>query len=62
MTTLKNYKIAVIGGGSFGTALAHVVASNHFETHLWMRDQQRACEAQPGPESKHNWPGNSVGP
>lgn len=62
MTTLKNYKIAVIGGGSFGTALAHVVASNQFETHLWMRDQQRAREAQSSRENKHYLPGYSLAP
>jgi glycerol-3-phosphate dehydrogenase (NAD(P)+) len=58
MTTLKDYKIAVIGGGSFGTALAHVVASNHFETRLWMRDTQRAQEAQLSRENKHYLPGH----
>ena len=58
MTTLKDHKIAVIGGGSFGTALAHVVASNHFETYLWMRDERRARETQSSRENKHYLPGH----
>ncbi len=37
-------KICVLGGGSFGTAIANIAATNGFETTLWMRDQQRADE------------------
>lgn len=58
MTILKDHKVAVIGGGSFGTALAHVVASNHFETRLWMRDEQRAVDAQSTRENKRYLPGH----
>src|SRR5262249_22671547 len=29
--------VAVIGGGSWGTTLAHMVAANGFETLLWLR-------------------------
>ncbi len=37
-------KISVLGGGSFGTAIANISASNGFETTLWLRDQERADE------------------
>lgn len=39
-------KVAVLGGGSFGTALANIVAANGHETTLWFRDSERAeiCE------------------
>ena len=38
--------IAVLGGGSFGTALAHTIASNGTYVYLWMRDEDRACDTQ----------------
>jgi len=34
--------IAVVGGGSFGTALANLLASNQHPVRLWMRDVQQA--------------------
>ena len=37
-------KICVLGGGSFGTAISNIAATNGFATTLWMRDQQRAEE------------------
>ena len=33
---LKN--VAVIGGGSFGTVIANIIAHNGHHTQLWMRD------------------------
>ncbi len=40
MTTDKT--AVVLGGGSWGTALAHVVASHGYKTLLWMRDPKVA--------------------
>jgi glycerol-3-phosphate dehydrogenase (NAD(P)+) len=37
-----NKKIVVLGGGSFGTVLANLSASNGFETSLWVRDTEQA--------------------
>ena len=37
-----NKKISVLGGGSFGTVLANLSASNGFETSLWVRDTEQA--------------------
>jgi glycerol-3-phosphate dehydrogenase (NAD(P)+) len=34
--------ITVLGGGSFGTALASTIGQNGFPVYLWMRDQTRA--------------------
>ena len=39
-----NKKIAVLGGGSFGTVLANLSASNGFETSLWVRDTEQLLE------------------
>jgi len=33
-------KVAVLGGGSWGTTLAHLLAQNGHETHLWMRRKE----------------------
>ena len=39
-------KIAVIGGGSFGTAIANIAAENGHETRLWMRNKEAASIIQ----------------
>jgi glycerol-3-phosphate dehydrogenase (NAD(P)+) len=39
-------KIAVLGGGSFGTAIANMVAGNGHEAVLWMRDVAYAAQCQ----------------
>ena len=40
MTTKK--QVAVLGGGSFGTVLANIAASNGYEVRLWVRDAEQA--------------------
>ncbi|WP_020408170.1 NAD(P)H-dependent glycerol-3-phosphate dehydrogenase [Hahella ganghwensis] len=37
-------KITVLGGGSFGTAIANIASGNNCETILWLRDEARANE------------------
>lgn len=37
-------RVAVLGGGSFGTALANIVADNGHHAVLWLRNAQRAAE------------------
>ena len=39
MTSLK---ISVLGGGSFGTVLANIAASNGYNVSLWVRDSDQA--------------------
>lgn len=57
INSLNKRKVTVIGGGSFGTAIANIVASNGHDTVLWMRDKARAelCEATR--ENNHYLPG-----
>lgn len=43
MTRIK-HKIAVLGGGSFGTAIANIMADNGHDVTLWLRNQARADE------------------
>ena len=38
------HRVAVIGGGSFGTVLANIVAHNGFPVRLWLRDETLAQE------------------
>lgn len=38
------HRVTVIGGGSFGTVLANIVAHNGFPVRLWLRDQALAQE------------------
>ena len=42
----QSINVTVLGGGSFGTAIANIIASNGFDTHLWMRDKEKADQAQ----------------
>ena len=35
-------KVAVLGGGSFGTVLANLAASNGYQVSLWVRDSEQA--------------------
>jgi glycerol-3-phosphate dehydrogenase (NAD(P)+) len=40
----KLHNIAVLGGGSFGTVIANIMANNGHTVTLWLRNQQRADE------------------
>ena len=37
-------RVAVLGGGSFGTAIANIIADNHHDVCLWLRNEERAEE------------------
>ena len=39
---LDNQSIAVLGGGSFGTVIANIAASNGNKVSLWVRDSEQA--------------------
>ncbi len=54
---MSAHTIAVLGGGSFGTAIANMAASNRLETYLWMRDAKRAKECQEKRENTQYLPG-----
>ncbi|BFM16705.1 NAD(P)H-dependent glycerol-3-phosphate dehydrogenase [Maricurvus nonylphenolicus] len=49
--------IAVLGGGSFGTAIANIIAVNGHKTYLWMRDAERAARCQDIRENPEYLPG-----
>ena len=54
--------IAVLGGGSFGTAIANIVAGNGHDTRQWMRDPQRAATCMAERENRHYLPGVALSP
>lgn len=53
----KNNQIAVLGGGSFGTAIANMVAGNGHPTRLWMRDAEHARQCTENRENTRYLPG-----
>ncbi|MCV6615352.1 MAG: glycerol-3-phosphate dehydrogenase, partial [Cellvibrionaceae bacterium] len=42
----QHHQVAVLGGGSFGTAIANIAASNGHATYQWMRNQTQAETVQ----------------
>lgn len=50
-------QVAILGGGSFGTAIANIIAHNGYSTYLWMRNSQRAQECQEKRENSAYLPG-----
>lgn len=42
----EKLNVAVLGGGSFGTAIANIIAANGHHTYLWMRDASVAQTCQ----------------
>lgn len=54
---VKGHKITVLGGGSFGTAIANMIASNGYNTTLWMRDPENAEQCAQSRENSRYLPG-----
>jgi glycerol-3-phosphate dehydrogenase (NAD(P)+) len=52
-----NHHVAVIGGGSFGTAMTKVLGENGHTTHFWMRDPQQVDEVQRQASNSRYMPG-----
>ena len=52
--------ITVLGGGSFGTAISNIIATNGHNTYLWMRDAERANRCQLNRENPEYLPGYSL--
>lgn len=50
-------KVAVLGGGSFGTIIANMVAENGVQVSHWMRDQKRVDEISADRENTRYLPG-----
>lgn len=52
--------VAVLGGGSFGTAISNIIAANGHKTYLWMRDAERAKDVQRARENPEYLPGYAL--
>lgn len=50
-------KVTVLGGGSFGTAIANILASKGHETRLWMRSVEQAEACRNEKQNKRYLPG-----
>ncbi|WP_299774202.1 NAD(P)H-dependent glycerol-3-phosphate dehydrogenase [uncultured Pseudoteredinibacter sp.] len=55
MTTPQ--QVAVLGGGSFGTAIANIAATNGHKTFQWMRNEEQAAKVQQARENSDYLPG-----
>lgn len=53
-------RVAVLGGGSFGTALAHLATHNGCDSVLWSRDDRRVLDMQLTGENRHYLPGHTI--
>ncbi|MCO1335545.1 NAD(P)H-dependent glycerol-3-phosphate dehydrogenase [Microbulbifer sp. OS29] len=60
--TSNPLSIAVLGGGSFGTAIANIVASNGHDTRQWMRNAEMAAECRDTRENHKYLPGVPLHP
>jgi len=58
----ETFSIAVLGGGSFGTAIANIVAGNGHDTRQWMRDPERAANCREMGENHYYLPGVPLHP
>ena len=52
-----NHKVAVLGGGSFGTVIANNISANGHAVSLWVRDQVHANEINASGENTAYLPG-----
>ncbi|MBN0986184.1 NAD(P)H-dependent glycerol-3-phosphate dehydrogenase [Amphritea pacifica] len=53
-------KVAVLGGGSFGTVIANLIGSKGEQVHLWMRNAERAEEINRSHENHRYLPGRPL--
>lgn len=55
--SMRKYKIAVLGAGSYGTALAFCFARNGHPVIMWGRDEQQVADMQASRENSKYLPG-----
>jgi glycerol-3-phosphate dehydrogenase (NAD(P)+) len=53
----KQHCVAVLGGGSFGTVIANIIAANQHQVRLWMRNARRAEDINHSHENQEYLPG-----
>jgi len=58
----NKHQVLVIGGGSFGTVLADIVATNGHDSCLWMRDKQQADRIRQSRANERYLPGYTLHP
>lgn len=61
MSDLK-VPVTVLGGGSFGTTLANLLATNGVPTTLWLRDEEQAASMRQQGENTRYLPGIKLNP
>ncbi|HBW84515.1 MAG TPA: NAD(P)H-dependent glycerol-3-phosphate dehydrogenase [Gammaproteobacteria bacterium] len=54
-------EVAVIGGGSFGTVIANIIAANGHAVHFWMRSESLVSQVNMQHENPEYLPGYSLG-
>ena len=54
---MTEHKVAVLGGGSFGTAMANIIADKVTDTRLWLRNAERAATINNSHENPEYLPG-----
>ena len=59
---MQNERIAVLGAGSWGTALANVLASNGHPTRLWAYEEQVADDVKANHRNEKYLPGVDLEP
>jgi glycerol-3-phosphate dehydrogenase (NAD(P)+) len=62
MAQIEEARIAVVGGGSWGTAFAAMLSERHGDVSLWVREPEVCAEIREGRENRAFLPGISVPP
>ncbi len=60
--TEQQLRVAVLGGGSFGTVLANLAAENGHDTTLWLRDEVQMEDMNRSHENSRYLPGFALDP
>ena len=55
-------RVAIVGAGNFGTAIANIVAGNGVPVHLWMRDEAQFADIREHRENRRYLPGHTLAP
>ncbi len=58
----ESHRVAVLGGGSFGTVIANIIAANQHAVSLWMRNGERADIVNESRENPTYLPGYVLHP
>ncbi|KZX53341.1 glycerol-3-phosphate dehydrogenase [Halioglobus sp. HI00S01] len=56
----RMYRVAVLGGGSFGTVIGNMIAENGHEVRLWLRNTARAAQINAERENREYLPGYTL--